>query len=223
MKLLAAINVVLEFLGALIVAKQDKEGHFARVRELLTQLKTLDEEALGRLLQRMNYVRVILTQNTLLPTAEAIQRFILSQVIQIIDCDTELFIPDYWEVVEHQKGGKLEWNPEKIQLYLSNAQNDNSDIEGHELCRELKGKRVLNDCVLDWLIAHPEFIPEEWKGKYIFFWGTIYRDSSGYLRVRFLYWDGGRWGRWGRWRWNYRRLDDKLHSNEPAAVLADAA
>jgi len=40
----------------------------------------------------------------------------------------------------------------------------------------------MNANVLDYLLAHPELIPEDWKNKYVFFWGTIYRYSSGGLR-----------------------------------------
>jgi hypothetical protein len=212
MTILAAIDVVMKLLGALVAAKPDEGKDYARVNELLKQLKTLGEEALGRLLQRMNYIREILTRSTL-PTLEAMQGF-LNQVIQIIDCDAKPFIPDGWKVQEHQKGGKLEWNPEKIQLYLSDGQKDGRYIEGNKLRKELKSKKVLNACVLDWLLAHPEFIPEEWKGKYIYFWGTIYRRSGGDLCVRCLCW------RDGRWDWYCRWLGGGWRFSGPAAVLA---
>ncbi len=212
MTILAAIDVVMKLLGALITAKPNESEDYARVNELLKQLKTLGEEALGRLLQRMNYIRELLSRSTL-PTLDDLKTF-LNQVIQVIDCDAQPFIPDGWKVQEHQKGGKLEWNPEKIQLYLSDGQKDGKYIEGNKLRKELKGKKVLNACVLDWLLAHPEFIPEEWKSKYIFFWGTIYRISGGDLYVRCLCWLGD------RWHWRYAWLDDDWYDSRPAAVLA---
>lgn len=62
--------------------------------------------------------------------------------------------------------------------------------------KELEDQPVLNANVLDFLREHPELIPDEWKGKFTFFWGTIYRHRDGDLYVRCLYWDGGRWD-WG--------------------------
>jgi hypothetical protein len=212
MTILAAINFVLKLFRALIDAGMDKEGHLARVNELLTQLKTLGDEDLGRMLQRMNYVRELFTRSVL-PPLDDFKAF-LNQIIQIIDCDAKPYIPDGWKVVEHQKGGKMEWDPTKIQLYLSDSQKDGKYIEGNKLRKELKNKPVLNACVLDWLLAHPEFIPEEWKEEYVFFWGTIYRRSDGALRVRYLCWDDG------GWRWRYGPLVSDWDSGSPAAVLA---
>lgn len=73
---------------------------------------------------------------------------------------------------------------------------------------------MLNANVLEYLLAHPDLIPEEWKGKAVFFWGTIYRDSDGGLYVRYLYWSGVRWS----WVCNWLARDWIGH--DPAAVLA---
>jgi len=51
-------------------------------------------------------------------------------------------------------------------------------IEGNKLRQELKGQLFLNACVLNYLLVHSEFIPDQWKGKAILFWGTIYRKSD---------------------------------------------
>jgi hypothetical protein len=103
----------------------------------------------------------------------------------LIDCDADPFVPDGWKVEEHIKGGRLEWDPENVSLYLSRKQQDGV-ISGDKLRKELKGKPVLNACVLDYLMANPNLIPNEWKGKCINFWGTIYRISVGLLCVRCL-------------------------------------
>jgi len=113
----------------------------------------------------------------------------------LIDCDAPPSVPDGWEVVEHKPGGKLEFDPAKIELYLCAEQKQGS-IEGHELRKKLEGKPVLNACVLDYLLKHQELISEEWKDKYIFFWGTIYRSPGGDLCVRCLVWYGDEW-HWG--------------------------
>lgn len=67
---------------------------------------------------------------------------------------------------------------------------------------------------MDFYLANPHLIPEEWKGKAVFFWGTIYRDADGHLCVRYLYWRGGGWD------WGYRWLDYVWDGDGPAAVPA---
>jgi hypothetical protein len=137
----------------------------------------------------------------------------IKTIERLIDCDANPFIPDGWSVEEHKKGGMFKFNPEKISLYLSKKQKKRS-IEGNDLRKKLANQPVLNANVLDYLLAHSELIPEEWKGKFIFFWGTIYRDSDGNLIVRCLFWYGSRWG------WSYDWLDDGFNSGGPAALAS---
>jgi hypothetical protein len=128
-----------------------------------------------------------------------------------IDCDANPFVPSGWKVEEHTKGGQLRWNPDEVSLYLCDEQKKGS-IEGNQLRKKLKGKPVLNACVLDYLLANPQLIPDEWKGKAVFFWGTIYRYSIGNLYVRFLYWSGE------RWRWSFNWLGGSFRDFGPAAL-----
>jgi hypothetical protein len=130
-----------------------------------------------------------------------------------IDCDTTPMIPNGCSVEEYQKGGMLQFDITKISLYLSRKQK-NGSIKGNKLCEELKDKKVLNANVLDYLLVNPHLIPEEWKRKAVFFWGTIYRDSDGNLFVRYLDWSGTRWY-WGNY-W----LSSDFNADDPAAVLA---
>lgn len=131
-----------------------------------------------------------------------------------IDCDAEPFTPHGWKVAEHKPGGKLEWDPQKVQLYYSKDQEKCLPIEGTQLREELNGKAVLNANVLDYLLNHPDEIPESWKGKAVFFWGTIYRRADSVLEVRCLCWNGTRWD------WGYYPLEHKWDFSNPAAVLA---
>lgn len=137
-------------------------------------------------------------------------------VEHIIDCDSNPFVPNGWRVEEHKKVGQLKWDPKKISLHLSKNQKKGKVIEGNKLRKELENQQVLNANVLDYLLANSHLIPEEWKGKYVFFWGTIYRRSDGGLCVRCLYWDGGRWG------WDYYWLGNGRGwcGSYPAALLA---
>ena len=90
----------------------------------------------------------------------------------LIDLDANPFIPLGWKVNEHRKNGQFKWDPSKVKLYLSKEQQVRGWPEGNLLRRELVGKPVYNANVLDYLLKNPHVIPEEWKGKSIFFWGT---------------------------------------------------
>ena len=132
----------------------------------------------------------------------------------IIDLDADPFVPEGWKAEEHQKGGQFNWDASKVSLYLSDAQKSGKCIEGNKLREELAGKPVLNANVLDDLLANPHLIPEEWKEKYVFFWGTIYRHLDECLCVRCLCWTDP------KWRWRYVWLVRDLHHHSPAAVRA---
>jgi len=210
MNTLAALETIMAFCSAMISGRQDPEGRFATAQEICKQLISLGEEAVGRMLQRMSYISELLVR-VALPPIDDFKEF-LNQTAQIIDANAKPFVPDGWKVVKHQKGRKFEWNPSKILLYLSDEQKNGKHIEGNKLREELESKPVLNACVLDWLLAHPEFIPEEWKGKVVFFWGTIYRRAGGDLVVRYLCWFGR------GWYWDCDWLVDDWYANAPAAL-----
>jgi len=110
---------------------------------------------------------------------------------QIINCDVNPFIPLGCSIAEHQKGGMLEFDSQKFSLFVSEKQK-NGSISASDLQKELIGKTLLNGNVLDYLLAHPELIPEEWKRNCVLFMGTIYKDYGGHLGVRFL--SGRTWG-----------------------------
>jgi hypothetical protein len=139
----------------------------------------------------------------------------------IIDIDADPRIPyDGWKVEEHKKGGKLAWDPAKVHLHLSKNQQGGKTIEGNKLRKELESLTVLNANLLDYLLDNPHLIPEDWKvdgegnTRYIYFWGTVYRDSDGDLFVRYLYFNDGHWVQGINW------LDLGWGSQDPAAVLA---
>ena len=140
----------------------------------------------------------------------------------LIDLDTDPFIPDGWKVEEHQKGAQFKWDASRVALYLSEQQKNGKWIGGNKLREELAGKPVYNANLLDYLLANPHLTPEDWKKdekgitRFIFFWGTIYRDSNGVLCVRYLYWDDDD----GRWDWSIDWLGDAWRDYDPAAVPA---
>jgi len=120
-------------------------------------------------------------------------------------------IPDGWSIEKHIKGGKFRWIKDQVLLFLSRKQMSGKVIGGHDLRQELADKPVLNACVLDYLLKNPHLIPEEWKGKVVSFWGTVYRNG-GVLCVRYLYWNRN------RWYWGYDYLDNGWIEYKPAAV-----
>lgn len=129
----------------------------------------------------------------------------------IIDCDADPLVMTGWKVEEHRKGGQFNFDSSEVRLYLSNSQWGRATINGHELRKELSEKPILNANVLDYLLAHPQLIPDEWKEKAVFFWGTIYcSDESSF--VRYLSWRGGMWA------WNVLWLGHDWCGGEPAAL-----
>ncbi|MBI4458166.1 hypothetical protein HY633_04340 [Candidatus Uhrbacteria bacterium] len=139
----------------------------------------------------------------------------------VIDLDKEPFCPEglysTGKGAEHRKGGKLILTPGKIKLFLAEGQKNGGCLEGHKLREELVNQPVLNANALDYYWAHQELIPEEWKGKVVYFWGTIYRDARRNLFVRYLHRSGDRWVSGFRW------LGGDFHGYRPAAVLASPA
>ncbi len=120
------------------------------------------------------------------------------------------FTPEGWTVEEHRHS---EFDPTKVKLHLSPAQAAGKSVQGHKLRKELIKLSVANANALDFYLANPHLIDEKWKGKLVFFWGTIYRDRGGNLCVRCLCWRGG------RWRWLYHWLDSDFDDGCPALLL----
>jgi hypothetical protein len=142
-------------------------------------------------------------------------------VKHIINLDKDPLIP--WvnfTVEEHRRGGQFEWDPKKVRLFLSKNQQGDKTIKGHELRKEFAKKPVCNANLLDYLVEHPELIPEDWKldkkgnTRSIYFWGTIYRGLDGRLYVRHLYFHEG------LWQSDNDGLAADWYSYDPAACLA---
>ncbi len=160
----------------------------------------------------------------------------------IVNCDIYPHIPSGWSLrgrgAKHRKGGMVRLerrekdlyaNGRKVELFLAKGQLDG--IVGHQLCRMLAEKPVLNANILDYLYEseNQHLIPKNWKGKCVYFLGDVYYCSSDdcssddcssddHLFVRYLYWDGDR-----RWRWGYCWLGCVFGGDNLAAVFASQA
>lgn len=141
----------------------------------------------------------------------------IKQMEHIVDLDSAPYIPDGWSVEEHQKGGVMKWDVTKVMLYLDDDQKNYGVIEGDKLRKKLTKILSYNANMLDFLLkaGNEHLIPKKWRGKLVFFWGTIYRDGLGTPCVRYLYWNDG------MWCWHYRWPDEYAWgSNFPALVPA---
>ncbi len=82
-----------------------------------------------------------------------------------------------------------------IELGLANFLNDDEQsVSGEELARRAKLLNAnLGQKHAEWLLDHHEEIPEEWRGIYLVFPGTVWRRPDGIRYVPDLSWHGERW------------------------------
>ena len=131
----------------------------------------------------------------------------------VIDGDAKPFCPKGFSVESHRKMGQFDFKPSKIELWLSEKQKKEGEF-GKGFRKEIeKLDGVMNANVLDRLLENTHLIPEYWKDGFVYFWGTIYRDVSGNLCVRRLYWVGHKWTS------HYSLLAQVFYCNCPAARI----
>ncbi len=88
----------------------------------------------------------------------------------------------------HKKEGIVQLDLSKAELYISEKQKTAAGASFSEVYEEVKDTNVWSASFLQYLLKYPKLIPETWKGKEIFFWGTIYQDDlNSELAVMFLY------------------------------------
>lgn len=124
----------------------------------------------------------------------------------------ELFVPCGWRVLATAGSDEKPAPIDAIRLYASRAQQQGRTISAAELAAELDWTRVPSARALDGLLADPHIIPGRWKGKAISFWGTRYRDDTGEVAVRYLFWNGEAWD------WYFHHLGEWLDAHCAAAL-----
>ncbi len=137
---------------------------------------------------------------------------VLTRIEHSIDCDADPYVPTGWSVRAHRRRGVVLWDAGTVALFHSGRQVGGMCITGFELLKELSTNQAMNANVLDFLLAHPRYIPTSWKGKYVYFMDTIYDDDEGDGCVRCLVFSGV------HWYWSHGYLRDKFSANNPAAV-----
>ena len=133
----------------------------------------------------------------------------------VIDMDADPFVPRGLELVSHQKQGQVEFDPQKIKLYVAKGQKNGKWMNGKKLQPEVDAQNPYNANLLDWYLVkeNQKFIPADWRGKAVFFWATIYRGAHGYLCVRCVYVDDD-----GSCLSDYYWIDDDFADFDPAVV-----
>jgi len=141
-----------------------------------------------------NDIKTLLGGNFLGDFLEVIKKRSEINIIEhVIDCDAVPFVPEDLLLESHKKSGSFKFDIADISRYLSFKPKKGDYNKEGKLRKELDSVLVLNANVLEYLLEHPEIIPEKWKGRMIPFWGTIYRYPSGGYCVLYLLWTGCGW------------------------------
>lgn len=172
--------------------------------------------ALPRVMERMDPDRIQHFIGKGDELAELLGAALAQNVGKTVNLAAEAKVIKGYTVTSHTPGdAAFVWDPAKVTLFLSPEQEGDEVIKGTELQPKVIKQAPFNANLLDYLLLeHPELIPADWKGKEVFFWGTVYRDAGGDACVRCLSRDGG------GWCWRARWLGRGWDAHHPAAVLA---
>jgi hypothetical protein len=107
-----------------------------------------------------------------------------------IDCNEKPSVPEGYTLVPGNPGGIYQLTPGNIKTV--SFENKTSPITGEKMLSKL-GDIALNACVLNYLMAHPETIPEAWKTKNVIFAGSIFADAGGNKFFPTLCWWNDSW------------------------------
>ncbi len=140
--------------------------------------------------------------------------------------DPKTFIGDGWSIEEQDERAIALTEIDLTEvMFDSTLEKGEKIIKGEDKLKRLKEKtnRIRLDAgIFKTLWENQILIPEKWKEKtngnttFIFFDGTVLRDSGGRRYVLYLCWDGGEWD------WNYYWLGRDWFADGPSAVLASS-
>lgn len=101
------------------------------------------------------------------------------------------------KVLDHRKTGIMALNGSRIKICLLSGQKPiklgfglklKRSISAQKFLKQIQEYQVLNANVIDWLILHPEEIPDDWKDKVVLFPGTLYRVKPNMILIRSIFW-----------------------------------
>jgi len=107
-----------------------------------------------------------------------------------IDCNDKPAVPEGYTLIPGNPGGIYQLTPGNIKTI--SFESKTSSISGEKMLAKL-GDTGLSACVLDYLMAHQEMIPESWKSKYVVFAGNIFADAGSNKFFMTLYWWDNHW------------------------------
>ena len=135
------------------------------------------------------------------------------------------FIGDGW-TIEEQDERSIALNEINLTevAFETTLQKGEKSVKGEEKLKRLKedGRIRLDAGIFKTLWENQHLIPEKWKEQtngnttFIYFDGTVLRDSGGDRYVLYLYWDGGEWS------WDCHWLGIDWGANHPSALLASS-
>lgn len=138
----------------------------------------------------------------------------------IVDCSrppeqVDVFTPlPESEQIASRYTGQIRLTPQTMGTYIDPHQKKGK-LVGSERYQTYEGQPVLTAHVLDHCLRHPALIPEAWKNKSVYFWGTIYRGGNYGHYVRCLYWCDG-----PTWQYSDIDVEGEVITHYPAAVFA---
>ncbi len=116
----------------------------------------------------------------------------------LIPTEHNLHLGSAYEIVSHCNTLKVSF-PDKVDILLSESQQDGAYAIGDDLYKTLHNDQSLNINALEDLLQNQSLIPEFWKKDWkdelrvILFWGTVFKAPSGNLCIKGLYWDNHKW------------------------------
>jgi len=108
------------------------------------------------------------------------------------------FIGKDWAVAENREVIPENWGPKCTRL-VSNLKSGETSVIGEEVLKRFATQPLLGARAFQYYWNNQQDIPEDWKGKLVFFDATILRDPDGSLYSLYLRWHGGRWDWNARW------------------------
>ena len=118
-----------------------------------------------------------------------------------------------WTIESDRENLPADWNPKSVKI-ISPLKKGGSVITGEESIKRLSKEPLLGARGFWHYWNNQADIPEEWKGKYVFFDALVLRNPSGNRYSLSLYWD------YGRWHWRDYWLDSVRGSCDVSALSA---
>ncbi len=106
----------------------------------------------------------------------------------IISLDTPPLTPLGWRITDHRDGGHLRWDPSHLLLHPLEGETD-----WRSAMETLRLSFCLNASMLDFFLANPWLIPDDFGDKHIFFPGTRYQTEDDEEAIRYMVRTGCGW------------------------------